>query len=295
MRVLIGHDGSSYADAAVDDLQWAGLPADVEALVVTVGEEPTVAPLASHDIIEKAFVGERVISIVEHANKQVAETLQEAMTVALTASSRLKSYFSSWQVQTEALTGKPATELIRRAREWGADLIVVGSQGRSALGRLILGSVSMEVAAGAHCSVRIGRRRRERTELKLLVAFDKSLEAIDALRLTLQRVWPPETELRVVGTGVDVGPTGTLQLFSTLNLEIEREAQPDREFELLFVGEPKISAGVVKGRTERVLMAEAQKWQADCIVIGSPSEHQVRELAANTECSLEIVRLPINR
>ena len=34
MRVLIGHDGSSHADDAIDDLRWAGLPAEVEALVV---------------------------------------------------------------------------------------------------------------------------------------------------------------------------------------------------------------------------------------------------------------------
>ena len=42
MRVLVGHDGSSYADAAIEDLKRAGLPERVQALVVTVGEPPVV-------------------------------------------------------------------------------------------------------------------------------------------------------------------------------------------------------------------------------------------------------------
>jgi hypothetical protein len=46
---------------------------------------------------------------------------------------------------------------------------------------------------------------------------------------------------------------------------------------------------------EQVLMEEAHEWQADCIVIGLPSEEQVKELAANTKCSLEIIRLSVDR
>src|ERR1700754_1585756 len=142
MRVLIGHDGSSYADAAIEDLQRAGLPQRVEALVVTVGEPPVVYPLASPEIIEPAFAGERVRSIVDHANRQAAASLSEEKSFAQNAASKLRSFFPSWKVQNEVATGRPADELIRKAREWEAELIVVGTQGLSALGRLILGSVS---------------------------------------------------------------------------------------------------------------------------------------------------------
>lgn len=275
MRVLIGHDGSSYADDAIDDLRWAGLPAVVEALVVTVEEEPIVTPLAGYEALEKVFVGKKAYSIVEHANRQVADAFQEGTQDVLNAASRLRQLFPSWQLQTEVIAGRPATELIQRAKEWGADLIVVGSQGRTALGRLILGSVSMEVAAGAHCSVRIGRSSHEGTGLRVLVALDTSLEGQEALRLTLQRVWPVGTELRVVSV-------------------VDEDTPASSKFELLSNDEPKISAGVVKGRIEQVLMEEEHEWQADCIVIGLPSEEQVKELAANTKCSLEIIRLAVD-
>ena len=46
-KLLIGYDGSGHADAAIDDLQRAGLPQDVEAIVLTVADAflpPTVDP-----------------------------------------------------------------------------------------------------------------------------------------------------------------------------------------------------------------------------------------------------------
>lgn len=38
MKILIGYDGSGCAEAALDDLQRAGLPSEVEALVLSVTE-----------------------------------------------------------------------------------------------------------------------------------------------------------------------------------------------------------------------------------------------------------------
>ena len=38
MKIVIGHDGSEYSDAALDDLIHAGLPRDAEALIISVAE-----------------------------------------------------------------------------------------------------------------------------------------------------------------------------------------------------------------------------------------------------------------
>jgi nucleotide-binding universal stress UspA family protein len=55
--------------------------------------------------------------------------------------------------------GDAAEEIIAAAREEKADLIVVGSANRSALGRLFLGSVSARVLSHAPCSVLIARAK----------------------------------------------------------------------------------------------------------------------------------------
>jgi nucleotide-binding universal stress UspA family protein len=49
--------------------------------------------------------------------------------------------------------GPPAAEIAREAKEMNADLIVVGTQGRTGLARVLLGSVAEEVLRQAACPV----------------------------------------------------------------------------------------------------------------------------------------------
>jgi len=55
-----------------------------------------------------------------------------------------------------AMDGSQSSEL-DAASEWHADLIMVGSHGRTGLDRLLIGSVSEVVARHAPCSVQIVR------------------------------------------------------------------------------------------------------------------------------------------
>lgn len=49
--------------------------------------------------------------------------------------------------------GDPGKEICEVARNWGANLIIIGRRGRTGLSELILGSVSNYVTHHAHCSV----------------------------------------------------------------------------------------------------------------------------------------------
>jgi nucleotide-binding universal stress UspA family protein len=53
--------------------------------------------------------------------------------------------------------GDPRSKIIDTAKEWHADLIVLGSHGRKGLDRFLMGSVSEAVARHAPCSVQIVR------------------------------------------------------------------------------------------------------------------------------------------
>ncbi len=52
-------------------------------------------------------------------------------------------------------TGNPALEIVKAAKTWPADLVVIGSHGRSGVGRALLGSVAEEVMRRAPCPVLI--------------------------------------------------------------------------------------------------------------------------------------------
>ena len=78
-----------------------------------------------------------------------------ARELAERAADRLKA--DSLTVEAVARQGDPAKTIVDEAKEWHADLIVVGSHGRSGLGRLLLGSVAQAVVAHAPCSVEVVR------------------------------------------------------------------------------------------------------------------------------------------
>lgn len=53
--------------------------------------------------------------------------------------------------------GKPATKIVDAARNWPADLIVMGTHGRNAVANVMLGSVAQGVLHHAPCPVMILR------------------------------------------------------------------------------------------------------------------------------------------
>ena len=66
---------------------------------------------------------------------------------------RAVASFPQGKVETLLREGLPAGEIVAAARDWHAELIVVGTHGRSGLGRLVLGSVAEEVLRHAPCPV----------------------------------------------------------------------------------------------------------------------------------------------
>jgi nucleotide-binding universal stress UspA family protein len=56
-------------------------------------------------------------------------------------------------VEHRLAEGEPATEILKVAQEVNADLIVMGTHGRTGIGRLLLGSVAEQVLRKALCPV----------------------------------------------------------------------------------------------------------------------------------------------
>jgi hypothetical protein len=125
--------------------------------------------------------------------------LEEARVIARYASNRLREFFPKWETQTEAVFGSPARVVLEKADEWRPDLIVVGSHGRSALGRLLLGSVSQKVVTEAGCSVRIARGgaiSEPGSEVRIIVGVDGSEGAAAAVQAVAARQWPERSAAR---------------------------------------------------------------------------------------------------
>lgn len=117
---------------------------------------------------------------------------QEGMTL-------ITDLFAEWEVTTHVRLGKPAEVIIDSADVWSADLIVVGAQGRSALGRLLIGSVSQHVATKSPRSVLVARRVIDRGDnpVRLVIGIDGSPSSQAAVDALATRNWREGTEVHV--------------------------------------------------------------------------------------------------
>lgn len=312
-KILVGYDGSEGADAALRDLRRAGLPDKAEALIISVAD--VMAPITSNDeVVEPAFTSRRLTAALMLAQKQTARVLLEAKAFTTRASEQVRSYFPGWDVRAEVLAGEPSWELIKRADEWKPDLIVVGSHGHSALGRFILGSVSKNVVTDSRHSVRVtkGMVQGEAGQPpRLVIGVNGSVEAEQAVRAVGRRSWPAGTEVRIVAVDDGTSPariTGILPTAAALvsNYNQETALAVHRmvewaENELSEIG-LNVSVTLDKGDPQRVLLREAQKWNADSIFVGgrrfSSALERLRlgsvatSLITKAHCSVEVVRNP---
>ena len=274
MKILIAHDGSKSADAAIVDLQRAGLPDDAEALVVSVADTMLVVPAPDYELSAQAMMSRRVTSGLAYARMQTAQVLEQADEFASKARDQVQTYFPFWNVRAETLAGTPALELISKANDWRPDLIVVGSHGRSAISRFILGSVSKTVVTDSDHSVRVARGDIERDlsqPPKLVIGVDGSTEAEHAVRAVGHRAWPHGTEVRIIA--MDDGSSSLVAW---------------AENELSVIG-LKVSVLAETGDPRRVLVEQARAWDADSIFVGGGPF--ATALIAKAHCSVEVARM----
>ena len=103
-------------------------------------------------------------AVFEDARQAQADDLMEARAAHghLSKESAEQLRLAGVLAQAELRTGDAATEIVAAAQSWNADLIVVGSRGRGAIARTVLGSVARSVLQSAKCSVLVIRRGTSR-------------------------------------------------------------------------------------------------------------------------------------
>ena len=137
-RILLATDNSAASRAASQAIAEMSWPEDTDVRVVSV-----VNPM----IYSFEELGVTGAASTDYAHRAIGNAVQAL------SSARVR-------ISAEIIAGSAATrQIIGRAKHWGADLIVLGTNERRGLSRLLFGSTSAAVANRAHCSVRVIREK----------------------------------------------------------------------------------------------------------------------------------------
>ncbi len=291
MKILLAMDTSPASQAALEELIARSWPpgSSIEVLSVV---EPSHLWTTSEVAQEDARLAGQV---VERAAEQL----------------RYKGYNAT----SATLSGDPKTVILDRLREIGADFLIVGSHGVSAITGLLLGNVAATTLRHAPCSVEVVRakvRNDSQDELKVLLATDGSEYSERAARSIVERPWPVATQVRVL-SAVELTlpatraflelPFADSAFMESARGEAMKRAQDAvaRSVEILSSAALVVSESisVLWDRPKTIILDEAARWGADLIVLCSHGRHGLdrfllgsvsESVAMHAKCSVEVIR-----
>lgn len=291
MRILFATDLSTPAERARDLVRDARWPEGSVIRVVSV-----IEPYG-------AFVGLAPETIMEFDDIAVKDAAEQLDAVAKTLAR------PGLTVERDVLIGRPADQLVADAKEFAADLVIIGSRGRGPFRTTLLGSVSAEVVDRAPCPVLVARTP---AFAKLIVAEDGTPGAQDAVDLVA--TLPIFKGLQAIVVSVaDVATPWTVGAEPPMLYS----ASVDAYFEMLdqqraasgrlaaTTAERLTQAGLSakaktrEGHAAGELVAEAEAEKADLIVVGSRGHTGVarlvlgsvaRAVLTHAHCSVLVVR-----
>jgi nucleotide-binding universal stress UspA family protein len=139
--ILLATDGSSASEGASEEAIDLAVQVEARLLVVSVlgaSSRPSEAPAdMAGQVDSRDTLTTKAQGIVQRAKASGANAT-----------------FLVWE-------GEPGEAIVAAAESEKADLIVVGSHGRSGVSRFLIGSVSDYVVRHAHCPVMVVRGRPE--------------------------------------------------------------------------------------------------------------------------------------
>lgn len=220
------------------------------------------------------------------------------------------------EVETEILIDSPRNAIVKYAENWGADLIVLGSRGQGKFVRILLGSTVQGVLRQASCSVEILRPSHDAPgvmqEMRVLLATDGSACSEAAIKSIAARPWPDRTRFRVIGVVPDTFPDGCSSFAPPPQLAADLDAfrEENRRRTAIAIMTARASLGefgvqpvdeaeTVCGDPRQEILAEAERWHADLVALGSHGRRgaarfllgSVSEFVAeHARCSVVVIR-----
>ena len=154
VRIVVGMDGSSDAEAAVAAVAARSWPRGSQARLVSVLDDFMYVKADPDEPSVLKWVDAEDEGDWEWVRAVFEPSAEELRAAGLATTVELRK-------------GNPKSVLVEEAEGWGADCVFVGARGMRGVEHLLMGSVSAAVAARAHCSVEVVRPKATAAEAEV--------------------------------------------------------------------------------------------------------------------------------
>lgn len=150
MKILIAIEDEKFGQAMADFITEHQWPEDTEIRLLHAMEPIYLGEVSGYPTA--------LIASIHEERKRAAKSL------LLNIGTQIAKKLPAMPIVEEVQEGSPKHLIVQTAKDWQADLIVMGSHGRSGIGQFLLGSVSMSVLSAAPCSVMVVKLAKESME-----------------------------------------------------------------------------------------------------------------------------------
>ena len=150
MRILMAVEDEKFGDAMIEFASKHEWPAGSEFKIIHLVEPMMLGSYTA--IYPSPLIAEITEQNMTYGSKLVSDM-----------KNRLQSALPTCKVYADVMTESPKYGILTQAKEWKAEMILMGSHGRRGLSRLVLGSVAEAVMSHADCSVTIVRLRDDKS------------------------------------------------------------------------------------------------------------------------------------
>lgn len=270
MKVLVAIDNKPSSQAIIDALikmHWAD---GTEMHVITVRHAHH-----AHKFADRAE--EEAISHIEQLAVELHQTL------------------ATCDVTFLALEGEPKHVIVDTANQLGAELIVMGSNCKNTLERLLLGSVSQSVIKEAHCPVIVAKtpcclaREASPAFKNILIPMDNSVYSDLVITWMSKFHWSPDSRF-ILCAAVE----------EDTKIAAVKERLRDQATKLAkLLGSNNVVFDIELGEAEERILALASQYYVDLIAIGSHGRHGLKKylhgnvaqtISQEAPCAVAVIR-----
>jgi nucleotide-binding universal stress UspA family protein len=202
-------------------------------------------------------------------------------------------------VTRELREGDPAEELAWVAEQVGADLIVSGTHGRSAIGRLLLGSVASNLIRVAPCPVLVVGEGRDR-----LISIERVLAAVDLSRVSPSVLaeaaaiaWRARAKLEVVSIYEPPITPEAIEIEPSIGRYEARSEDRERAVSTLVSrsvpdGSIDVRLKLGVGQPSKAILAQAVADRASLIVLGTSGHNAIQRMIMGSTATTVVAHAP---